>query len=267
MVQIGPVAVRWYGVCYLVGFILGYLLARHRLRRGAHPWPPQALSDLALLYLPLGVVLGGRLGSALLYYPDLLLSDPLRILRIWEGGMSFHGALLGVIAAGWLFARHYRLRFFEVCDLVALMAPIGLGIGRLGNFINGELWGLPSDLPWAMVFPHVDLLPRHPSQIYQALAEGVLLGGALWWYARRPRPLMAISGLFLAGYALCRIAVEFVRAPDAHIGYLAWGWLTMGQLLSLPMLALGMVLVMLAYRRNPAGPTAPRAPPITGPSG
>jgi len=254
--QVGELAVRWYGLSYLAGILAGrWLLGRHTRRLSLQSdWTAAELSDLMYLYVPIGILCGGRLGSAIVYYPDAYLDDPLAILRIWEGGMSFHGGLLGaVLAAGW-FCRRRGKGFFAVCDLLAPAAPVGLGLGRLANFANGELWGTPSGLPWAMVFPHVDAVARHPSQLYEAVLEGLVLFVLLWRYAGRPRPPMAVSGLFLLGYGCCRFLVEFARAPDAHLGYLAWGWLTMGQALSAPMAVAGAALLLAAYRpRAPSG--------------
>jgi phosphatidylglycerol:prolipoprotein diacylglycerol transferase len=194
------------------------------------------------------VILGGRIGYTLFYGFDQLRADPAFVLRIWQGGMSFHGGLLGVLIAAWLFGRRHGHRFFAVTDFIAPLVPIGLGAGRLGNFINGELWGRVSDLPWAMVFPHAGPLPRHPSQLYEFALEGVVLFAVLWLYSARPRPCMAVSGLFLVGYGLARSAVEFAREPDPHLGFLAGDWLTMGMLLSLPMVLAGGVLLALAWR-------------------
>src|SRR5690606_38661866 len=185
---------------------------------------------------------------------DQFLQQPLSLFAVWEGGMAFHGGLIGVILAMLLFARKQGLRFFQVADFVAPLVPIGLGAGRIGNFINGELWGRATDLPWAMQFPGAGEVYRHPSQLYQFALEGVVLFALLWWFSSRPRPLMAVSGLFLAGYGSFRILVEFVREPDAHLGYLAFDWLTMGQLLSLPMVVAGVFLMVWAYRRQGAEP-------------
>ncbi len=266
--SLGPLQVHWYGVMYLVGFLGGWLLGRWRAARPGSGWSPQQLDDL-LFYIVLGVILGGRLGYTLFYGYATLLSDPLSILRIWEGGMSFHGGLIGVLIAVWLYGRRHRRRFFEITDFIAPLVPIGLGAGRLGNFINGELWGAPGEVPWAMrvscerfVLLCRDKLglppdtpftpPLHPTQLYESLLEGVVLFLILWIYSARPRPTMAVSGLFLVCYGLFRFLVELVRMPDAHIGYLAFGWLTMGQLLTLPMLAFGVLLLVLAYRRRGA---------------
>jgi len=246
-VQLGPLAIRWYGLMYLAAFMAFFLLGRHRLRQPLHAqragMAPSDLEDL-LFFGVLGVVLGGRLGYVLFYKPAYYLQHPLEALAIWQGGMAFHGGLLGVIAATWLYCRMRQRDFWAVMDFVAPLVPIGLAAGRLGNFINGELWGRPSSLPWAVVFPQAgDTLARHPSQIYQFLGEGLLLFALLWWYSSRPRPRGAVAGMFLVGYAVLRFAAEFAREPDAFLGTVALG-LTMGQLLCLPMLAFGAWLLL-----------------------
>lgn len=246
----GPLAVRWYGLMYLLAFGLFWWLGRLRLQRP--PWSQASglqvrdLEDL-LFYGVLGVVLGGRLGYILFYKPGWYAAHPLEILAVWHGGMSFHGGLIGVLAAVAIFCRRRRLRFLRVMDFVAPLVPIGLAAGRLGNFINGELWGRPTDLPWAMVFPQVDALPRHPSQLYQFAGEGLALFALLWWFSARPRPAGAVSGMFLAGYAFFRFIAEFAREPDDFLGLQALN-LTMGQWLCLPMLVAGIAL--LAWSRR-----------------
>ncbi|MFA5521543.1 MAG: prolipoprotein diacylglyceryl transferase [Castellaniella sp.] len=247
--QLGPVAVHWYGLMYLLGFALVWLLGRHRIRHGASGLTVRELEDM-IFYCVLGVIIGGRLGYAFFYQPGQYLSHPLALLRLWEGGMSFHGGLIGVLAALWLFARKLGRPFLDIGDFIAPLIPPGLAAGRLGNFINGELWGRPSDLPWAMVFPHADGLARHPSQLYEMALEGLLLFAVLWWFSARPRARGRVSGLFLAGYGLMRFLLEFTREPDAFLGLLAGG-LSMGQLLSLPMIIAGIWLM----RRAPATPS------------
>jgi len=242
--RLGPLKIHWYGLMYLVGLSLGWWLGRRRA--AALPgWSPKLVDDL-VGYVAVGVIVGGRVGYMLFYHPDLLLNDPISLFRIWEGGMSFHGGLLGVIAALYLFSKKFNNPFWGVADFVAPLVPIGLFFGRIGNFINGELWGRPTDLPWGMVFPHVDPLPRHPSQLYEAFLEGIVLFLLLHRYIQKPRPRMAPSGLFLLGYGTFRFLVEFFREPDPHLGFIAFGWLTMGQLLSLPMIAFGGLLLFLA---------------------
>lgn len=246
-IELGPVAIHWYGLMYLVGFLGGWLLGRWRAQRADSPIRPVQMEDM-LVYVAIGVIAGGRIGYIIFYDPGVLARDPLAILRVWEGGMSFHGGFLGVLAALWLYGRRIGSGFFRLTDFAAPLIPIGLGAGRLGNFINGELWGKTSDLPWAMVYPPMGPEPRHPSQLYEFALEGVVLFAALWLFSSRPRPTMAVSGLFLVLYGSFRFLVEFVRLPDEHLGYLAFDWLTMGQLLSAPMIALGAVLLALAYR-------------------
>ena len=247
-IDLGPIKVHWYGIMYLVAFALAWWLGRVRARRPGSGWREQEVGDL-IYYGAIGVILGGRIGYVLFYNLDLFLRDPLMIFRVWEGGMSFHGGLIGVILAMAWFARRTHRPFLAVADFVAPLVPLGYAAGRLGNFINGELWGRPTDVPWAMVFPQVDALPRHPSQLYQALVGGVLVFAVLWWYARRPRPLGAVAGLYLALAGSARFFNEFFREPDPQLGYIAFGWMTMGQLLSLPMILAGVGLMAWAYRR------------------
>ena len=241
---------RWYGLMYLAGFVLGWLGVRYRARLSGSPVELARAEDL-VFYVALGVIVGGRLGSMLFYDLSRLIVEPAALFRVWEGGMSFHGGLIGVLVAMWLFARRIDQPFFAVADFVAPWVPIGLGLGRVGNFINGELWGKATspDAPWAVI---VEGIPRHPSQLYEAFLEGVVLFAVLFVFSAKPRPVMAVSGLFLALYGVFRIAVEFVRLPDDHIGYLALGWLTMGHALSAPMVIAGVLLLVMAYRRKPA---------------
>ncbi len=251
--SLGPLKIHWYGIMYLIGFSAVWWLGSRRAR-STPGWKPEEIGDL-VFYGALGTILGGRLGYILFYgLPDYL-AAPLNIFKIWQGGMSFHGGLLGVIIAMALFGRKTGKSFFEVADFVAPMVPIGLFAGRIGNFINGELWGRVTDLPWAMVFPdpRAGLLPRHPSQLYEALLEGVLLFVILWLYSAKPRPTMAVSGLFLSGYGLFRFLVEFTRMPDAQLGFIAFGWLTMGQILSIPMFLVGAGMLWWAYHRMQDG--------------
>jgi phosphatidylglycerol---prolipoprotein diacylglyceryl transferase len=243
-IQIGAFGIHWYGLMYLLAFVQFMLLGRLCIKRPYYQalgWTTKDLEDLLFAGV-LGVVLGGRIGYSLFYMPEFYLANPLSILKVWEGGMSFHGGLLGVILAMVWFAHRKKTSFWTVSDLVAPLVPFGLAFGRLGNFINGELWGRPTDLPWAMVFPMVDAIPRHPSQIYQLLFEGVLLGLVLWVYAQKPRRLGQVSGLFLLGYGICRFLVEFAREPDAFLGLLGLG-LSMGQWLSIPMILFGIYLL------------------------
>lgn len=258
--SLGPLAVRWYGLMYLLAFLAVIALGRMRAKRDAwRGWVPRDLDD-ALFYGVLGVIIGGRLGYVLFYKLDYYGAHPLEILYIWQGGMSFHGGFLGVLIAMVLFARKKGMRWLGVMDFIAPLVPPGLAAGRLGNFINAELWGRPTDGPWAMIFPNVDNVPRHPSQLYEFALEGVALFFVLWWFSRRPRPIGAVSALFLIGYGFARFAVEFTREPDSFLGLLAFGW-TMGQWLSLPMILVGFWLLWWSYRQSeiqPADPSFPR---------
>ncbi len=253
-IQIGPLAIRWYALAYIAGLLGGWWYLRWLVRRPPHAFSVEAVDDF-LVWATFGVVLGGRLGYVLFYKPLHYLNNPLEILAVWQGGMSFHGGLLGVVVAVVWFSRRRGLNLLQVGDAVACAAPIGLFFGRLANFINGELFGRPApDLPWAMVFPHGGPVPRHPSQLYEAALEGLVLFVVLHLAWRRPtvrmRPGM-LFGLFLAGYALARMIVEFFRQPDAHLGFLVGG-LTMGHLLSLPMLLAGLLLIAYARRSKAA---------------
>lgn len=250
LVQIGPLKIHWYGVMYLIGFVAALCLGTYRAKASQGRWRPAEVSDL-MYYGFIGVIVGGRVGYVLFYHLDLFIANPLYLFKIWEGGMSFHGGLLGVIGALWYFAKRTGRSFLTVGDFVAPLVPIGLGAGRIGNFINGELWGRPvsADFPLAMVFPRDPLqLPRHPSQLYEFLLEGVVLFVVLWWFSSRPRPTGLVSAMFLLGYGIFRFTVEFFREPDAHLGTII-SWLTMGQLLSLPMVIAGVALAVYAVRR------------------
>jgi len=236
---------------YLVGIGGAWFLASRRLHAFDPTWSKEKLSDL-VFWVAMGVIVGGRLGYVLFYDLPAYIANPLLILEVWKGGMSFHGGLLGVMLATLWFARRNGKSFFELMDFIAPLVPIGLGAGRIGNFINAELWGKVSDVPWAMVFPTGGPEPRHPSQLYQFALEGVALFTILWFYSRKPRPTMAVSGLFAVCYGIFRFIVEFVRVPDAQLGYLAWGWLTMGQVLCVPMVLAGLGLMVYAYKRQGA---------------
>jgi phosphatidylglycerol:prolipoprotein diacylglycerol transferase len=259
LVRIGPVAIRWYGVMYVVGYLVGYRIARARIARGLVAMTDRDL-DALLGYLMAGMLIGARLLYAIVYEPGHYLADPLELVRVWHGGLSFHGALLGMTVACVLFARAHRVPFWEVADTLALAGPPGLFFGRLGNFINGELYGRPSGVPWSMVFPADPLhVPRHPSQLYEALGEGLLLYLLLRVLERRAvadgwyRPGL-LAGAFLLGYGVVRVLLEFTRQPDPQLG-LVLGPFSMGQLLSATMIALGLVLLGLRLRRGPAVPT------------
>jgi phosphatidylglycerol---prolipoprotein diacylglyceryl transferase len=247
--QLGPLAIRWYGLMYLLAFASVLLLGRYRIKTQPKlGWNNRDLDDMLFLGV-LGVVLGGRLGYVLFYKFSEYLHDPIRILFVWEGGMAFHGGFLGVVIAMVWFARSRGKSWMSVTDFIAPLVPLGLGAGRIGNFINGELWGRVTDVPWAMVFPLIDDQPRHPSQLYQFALEGIVLFALLWWYSRRWRPLGAVSGVFFIGYGLQRFLVEFTREPDGFLGLLAFG-LSMGQWLSLPMVIAGFAMLTWANRRR-----------------
>lgn len=275
--SLGPLPVHWYGVMYLLGFAAAWWLGRLRIRAGRLPGVDfNGFSDL-LFYSMLGVVLGGRIGYMLFYGFEALLQNPLALFKIWEGGMSFHGGLLGVLVATAWWTRKYRQPVFDVVDFIAPLVPLGLGFGRLGNFIGGELWGRFTGTGWGVIFPHAPLVDvpggqpamqalmtpsliqqqyaaglldryaRHPSQLYEALLEGVVMFIVLWTFSRKPRHRYAVSGLFALLYGLFRFAIEFVRMPDNGV-YVAFGWLTRGQLLSLPLVAVGLLLLWLSRR-------------------
>ena len=279
--QIGPVAVHWYGLMYLLGFVAAWYLGRSRVRAGRLPGvDDNAYGDL-MFYAMLGVVLGGRIGYILFYDLRAYIEHPLQVFKIWEGGMSFHGGLLGVVVAMFWWGRRHKLHFFDVADFVAPLVPPGLGFGRLGNFINGELWGKATGGSWGVVFPQdpdvknvvlnpdmlrmqfesgaLNMYARHPSQLYQFALEGVAMFVILWWYSSRPRPRYAISGLFALLYGVFRFAVEFVRLPDEKLGYLAFGWLTMGQLLSVPLILIGLFWLWKSHRAPTLQPQPPAA--------
>ena len=246
--HVGPIAVRWYGLMYLVGFALFVILGKRRARQNMLTgWRAQDVDDM-LLYGVFGVILGGRLGYVLFYKPLYYFDHPLEIAAVWQGGMSFHGGLLGVLVALAFFARSRRKRWFDVTDFVAPLVPLGFAAGRIGNFINGELWGRVTSVPWGMVFPQAGPESRHPSQLYQVALEGVLLFVVLWIFTQRRRPEGAASGLFLIGYGLCRFIAEYAREPDGFLGLLALG-LSMGQWLSLPMIVIGFAIMRWSYRR------------------
>jgi phosphatidylglycerol:prolipoprotein diacylglycerol transferase len=250
LISVGPVAVRWYGLMFLLAFAGAWLLGRCRAARAGSTWRPKDVDDL-IFFGALGAILGGRIGWTLLYGFEYELSDPLRVLRIWEGGMSFHGGLTGAILAMVLFAHRRGRLIADVFDFAAPLPGVGLFTVRVANFINGELWGKPTSVPWAVVYQGV---PRHPSQLYEATLEGVVLGVVLWVFTSRPRPRLVPSGLFLLGYGFIRFSLEFVRVPDANRGYLLWEWVTEGQLLCLPMIVIGVLLLWIGYRRGePSG--------------
>jgi len=252
-VHLGPLQIRWYGVMYGLSFIIGYYLLCYLARKRGVPLDSDGVADL-VLYLVMGVIVGGRLGYVLFYNLGYYLHHPAQIVAVWDGGMSFHGGLIAVIVAGLLFSRKTKIPFWNLAELVVPVAPLGLFLGRLGNFINGELWGRPSNVPWAMIFPraplvHGKMVPRHPSQLYEAILEGLVLFTILWLLAQRPRPKGVIFGTFLALYGTFRCFVEFFRQPDPQLGYVG-GVITMGQILSIPMILIGIGIIVWATRRS-----------------
>ncbi|MFA6409007.1 MAG: prolipoprotein diacylglyceryl transferase [Gammaproteobacteria bacterium] len=250
LLQIGAFKIYWYGFMYLAGLAGAWFLARYRILQNASRYDflsADLLGDF-LLCCMFGVVIGGRVGHILFYDFAAFLNNPLVLFKTWQGGMSFHGGLIGVMLVCFIFARKKKLDFALFCDFLAPLAPIGLGLGRLGNFINGELWGRVTTMPWGMVFPHVDFLPRHPSQLYEVFLEGICLFVILWIYSAKPRPRWAVSGMFLLFYGIFRFLVEFVREPEVASGFFGLDWMTMGQLLSVPMILVGAWLVIKSYR-------------------
>lgn len=247
-IQIGPLAIRWYGLMYLIGFIFAFWMANRQCKQSNGVWTKEQASDL-LFYGFLGVILGGRIGYVLFYQFPLFLDDPLYLFRIWEGGMSFHGGMLGVAIAIITYAKLTKRSMFAVGDFVMPLVPVGLGAGRIGNFINSELWGRVTDSPFGVIFHNAGPLPRHPSQLYEFALEGVLLFLIINVFIRKPRPAGSVSGLFLICYGLFRIIVEFARQPDAQLGFFSFG-ITMGQILSIPMVVVGAGLIVFAYRYN-----------------
>lgn len=244
--QLGPMKVYWYGIMYLVGFAGAWLLGRYRAYKQGD-WTGEQVTDL-MFFMVLGVVIGGRLGYFVFYNPQMLIEHPFELLQTWHGGMAFHGGLLGVLVGVLFFMHKSKKSFAEVADFVVPLVPVGLGMGRIGNFINGELWGKITDVPWAMVFPHADAFPRHPSQLYEFLLEGVVLFILVWMFSARKRPPLAVTGLFLMAYGVFRFLIEFVREVDVEVGVIAFGWLNMGQLLCVPMILIGGLLLWNAYR-------------------
>ncbi len=274
--SIGPLKVHWYGIMYLIAFLLCWWLGERRRAAGGLAVSRDAFSDL-VFYLMLGVIVGGRIGYMLFYGTEELIHNPLSLFYINQGGMSFHGGLLGVLAAGLWWCRRHRQHYFDVIDFVAPLVPIGLGLGRLGNFIGGELWGRLTDLPWGMIYPRalrlrpefadmsdqqlhqlwqagtLNAYARHPNELYEFFLEGVVMFAVLWWFSAKPRHRGAVSGLFALMYGSFRFVIEFVRQPDAQLGFIAFGWLTMGQILSLPLIAVGFYLLWWS-RRQPVRP-------------
>jgi phosphatidylglycerol:prolipoprotein diacylglycerol transferase len=244
-VRIGPLAIHWYGLLYIISFSTAGILLKYRQK-----WTPNlahlSIMDI-LVYVAFGVVLGGRLGYILFYAPWDWWFDPIQMIAVWRGGMSFHGGLIGALLSLFWMSKRFKCAFSELADFIVPVVPLGLAFGRIGNFINGELWGRVTNVPWGMIFPGGGSLPRHPSQWYESCLEGWLLFAFLWWFSSSPRKPMKVSGSFLVLYGLIRFFLEFFREPDPQCGFILWGWLTQGQLLSLPMIIAG--LILLFYRR------------------
>ncbi len=249
--SLGPLKVHWYGLMYLCGFAVSWLLAHHRAKK---PWTPinSLQVDDLIFYCALGVILGGRLGYVLFYNLPEYWHMPWRIFEVWDGGMSFHGGLIGVMTACIYYARCIQVSWIDLTDFIAPFVPIGLGLGRIGNFINGELWGRVTTVPWGMIYPQAGPLPRHPSEIYEFLLEGVFLFIVLWCYSRKMRPRMMTSAYFLIGYGCVRFFCEFFRQPDPQLGFIAFNWMTMGQLLCVPMILGGITLIYLSPLKKQA---------------
>ncbi len=247
--NLGLIKVHWYGLMYLISFMAAWCLANWRARQPSSGWSREQVGDF-IFYAAIGVIVGGRLGYMIFYNLSDFITHPWIFFQVWDGGMSFHGGLIGVGLASWVLSRRFKKKWMDVVDFAAPLVPIGLAAGRLGNFINGELWGRVTNVPWAMVFPNAGPLPRHPSQLYEFLLEGVVLFIILWVFSSKRRPRFAVASLFLIGYGVFRFTAEFFRQPDPQLGYIALGWMTMGQLLSLPMIMIGILGLFFAYRHK-----------------
>lgn len=248
-ISIGPLDIRWYGLMYLVGFAFAFWMANRTCDKSNGVWTREQASDLLFAGF-LGVILGGRIGYVLFYQFSQFVDNPLYLFKIWEGGMSFHGGVLGVVTAIIIYAKRNQRSILSVGDFIVPLLPVGLGAGRIGNFINSELWGRVTDSPFGIIFPNAGPLPRHPSQLYEFALEGVVLFIILILFIRKPKPAGATAGLFLVGYGVFRFIIEFAREPDAHLGLLTMG-MSMGQILSLPMIIIGAILMVYAYQHNP----------------
>ncbi|MEM7196091.1 MAG: prolipoprotein diacylglyceryl transferase [Pseudomonadota bacterium] len=251
-ISIGPLSVHWYGLMYLLGFAAGLLLGRYRANKSGSGWNPDEISDL-VFFIAIGVIAGGRLGYVLFYNVPYYLQNPLQVFAIWDGGMSFHGGLIGVIVSMWLYGRKTQRGFLKVADFLAPLVPPGLFFGRIGNFINQELWGRMSDVPWAVLFPLAPEGARHPSQLYEAFLEGIVLFVILWVFSAKPRASGVVAGLFVVLYGVFRFIVEFFREPDAHLGAVAFEWMTMGQLLCIPMILIGLFVIIRSRSHSITG--------------
>lgn len=247
--KFGLLKIHWYGLMYLFGFTLAIFFGLYRAGNPQRHWTTQQVVDL-ISHVALGLIIGGRLGYMLFYDFPTFISNPLILFEIWQGGMSFHGGFLGVIYTTWIFSRRNHKKWMDVADFVAPLVPMGLAAGRIGNFINGELWGRPTTVPWGMIFPRVDCLPRHPSQLYEFLLEGMLLFVIIWWFSAKIRRQFAVSSLFLLCYGLFRFTAEFFRQPDTQLGFIAFGWMTRGQELSFPMIIVGGVALWWTYQNK-----------------
>ena len=255
-ISLGSIEIRWYGLMYVIGFLLGWYFGRKRALR--YGWAGRDVDDLVTICM-LGCILGGRLGYIIFYDLPVYLNDPMEMLRFWDGGMSFHGAAIGLALAFCYFAKTRKCHFIDIADFITPLVPQGLLFGRIGNFINGELWGKTTDLPWGVIFPDAGPLPRHPSQLYESFLEGLVLWIVMWIFTRKERPRGQAAGLFAMGYAVFRFLVEFVRLPDPQLGYLAFGWVTMGQILCLPLFAFGVWLFFADHSLPPSDPRTPKA--------
>jgi len=240
-IRLGPIKIYWYGLMYVLGFLLAWLLGVLRANKPNSGWDKEQVSDV-IFFAALGVIIGGRLGYVIFYGMEQFLREPLYVFKIWQGGMAFHGGLIGVMLALWLYGRHIGKSFLQISDFVVPLAPLGLAAGRMGNFINGEIWGRVSNVPWAMVFPNAGDMPRHPSQLYEFFFEGILLFTIIWLYSAKPRATGRVSAMFLLCYGCFRFILEFYRQPDWEMGIIAFNWMTMGHLLSVPMIVLGLFL-------------------------
>lgn len=248
-ISLGSIKIHWYGLTYLFGFAGVWIFGKMRAKKPYSPITPDGVEDL-VFYGAMGAILGGRLGYVIFYNFAKFIEDPMMIIRVWQGGMSLHGGVIGVMMAYSLMAKKYHCKTFQLIDFLAPLSCFGLFFGRIGNFINAELWGKTTDVPWGIIFPGAGPLPRHPSQLYEAFLEGIVIFIILWTYTAKERPYLAPTGLILFLYGSFRFFVEFYRMPDAHIGYIAFGWLTQGQVLSIPMILIGMTLFVIAHKRN-----------------